>query len=133
MREICPTYSVSSALALALLSSNALASSLLGQRDDSSPQYGQRGGPSFEVAGAGFECEYPSMKGYTACNTPSDRSCWLKASHNNTADFTIDTDCMYSGTHVEGFANVAADEAVWPEGIQREVGDGDWYTMRTSS
>lgn len=50
-----------------------------------------------EHASPGFTCSYPSLEGWKSCNSPDDRSCWLKDSRANQPNFSqydIHTDCM---------------------------------------
>ncbi|KAH7024295.1 hypothetical protein B0J12DRAFT_387613 [Macrophomina phaseolina] len=61
-----------------------------------------------ENASPGFTCSYPSMEGWESCNSPDDRSCWLKdgrASQPYFSQYDIHTDY----------------ETVWPQGVTREV------------
>lgn len=50
-------------------------------------------GVSFKVAGTNFTCQYPSMTGYTACNNPLDRQCWLRGSSTKDVTYDIHTEC----------------------------------------
>lgn len=50
-----------------------------------------------ENASPGFTCSYPNMDGWESCNTPDDRSCWLRdarASQPFFSQYDIHTDCM---------------------------------------
>ena len=71
--------------------------------------HGQALGPVFAPVGAenGFVCDYSAMAGYTACNSASDRQCWLKPSSTNGAIYNITTNYE--------------DLSLVPKGIRREV------------
>ncbi|OMP86506.1 Laccase-2 [Diplodia seriata] len=61
-----------------------------------------------ENASPGFTCSYPSMDGWESCNSPDDRSCWLKDSKARQPYFSqydIHTDY----------------ETIWPKGVTREI------------
>lgn len=61
-------------------------------------------GLSFQVPGTNFTCSYPTMTGYTACNSASNRSCWLQAPTSENRSYDINTDY----------------ESFTPTGIRRE-------------
>lgn len=66
-----------------------------------------------EHASPGFTCSYPSLEGWKSCNSPDDRSCWLKDSRANQPYFSqydIHTDY----------------ETVWPQGVTREY----WINLK---
>ncbi|GAB7354000.1 hypothetical protein MBLNU459_g4593t2 [Dothideomycetes sp. NU459] len=65
-------------------------------------------------ATAGFTCQYPSLTGWNACNSPDDRQCWL------------DNPSQESGLNQY---NITTDyEQFTPPGIQREY----WLEVDTS-
>lgn len=76
---------------------------------------GQAVGPVFAPAGAenGFVCDYSTMVGYTACNSASDRQCWLKPSSTTSPFYNITTNYE--------------DLSLIPKGITRE------YWLETST
>lgn len=59
-------------------------------------------GPVFQPAGAenNFTCDYSAMVGYRACNSVSDRQCWLKPTSRKNMTFDIHTN--YEDFHPVG-------------------------------
>lgn len=81
-------------------------------------------GVSFIPQNANITCQYPSLIGWTACNSASDRSCWLEDPLKREAvyQYNISTDCQYWNT--SPFAHMTdshPDESFSPPGITREV------------
>ncbi|CAF9923127.1 MAG: hypothetical protein ALECFALPRED_002306 [Alectoria fallacina] len=60
-----------------------------------------------ETSTPGFRCEYPTLAGWTNCNTPNSRDCWLRDAASEQplfSQYDINTDY----------------EKWWPQGIKRE-------------
>ena len=46
--------------------------------------------------GAGFQCDYTAMVGFTNCSTPDNRGCWLR----NSSGFEYNVDTNYEDTNL---------------------------------
>ncbi|KAL2043517.1 hypothetical protein N7G274_003824 [Stereocaulon virgatum] len=80
-----------------------------------------------EKASPGFKCQYPSLKGWTNCNGPNSRDCWLKDSASaqplfSQYDIHTDYESVFpQGIHREYWLNVT-DKVISPDGYLKTEG-----------